>query len=125
MCECLCVAAFSAGTLSVEGKEHRETLKELLCSFERNDPKKGFSGGKKSFYSGLHIQKGTYPITKLSSSISTSINPSSILRPLSLCVDALPQAKSMSLVVVNVGHVSANAVSQPFVTSFLGGNCKK
>ena len=34
MCECLCVSAFSAGTVSVEGKEHRETLKELLCTFE-------------------------------------------------------------------------------------------
>lgn len=32
--ECLCVSAFSAGTISVEGKEHRETLKELLCTFE-------------------------------------------------------------------------------------------
>lgn len=40
--ECLCVSAFSAGTISVEGKEHRETLKELLCTFEWNDPKKGF-----------------------------------------------------------------------------------
>ena len=36
---------------------------------------------KKTFYSGFHIQKGTYPITKLPSSLSTSINPSSILRP--------------------------------------------
>lgn len=31
---CLCVSAFSTGTISVEGKEHRETLKELLCTFE-------------------------------------------------------------------------------------------
>lgn len=34
--ECLSVSvsAFSAGTISVEGKEHKETLKELLCTFE-------------------------------------------------------------------------------------------
>lgn len=63
----------------------------------------------------IHIQKGTYPITKLPSSISTSINPSSILR---LCVEALPWAKSMSSVVVNVGHVSDDTVSQPFLTTF-------
>lgn len=31
--ECLCVSAFSAGTISVEGKEHRETLKELFMYF--------------------------------------------------------------------------------------------
>lgn len=118
--ECLCVSAFSAGTISVEGKEHRETSKELLCTFEWNDLKKGFSWKKTTtFYSGFHIQKGTYPITKLPSSISTSINPSSILRPVSvLCVEALPWAKSMSLVVVNVGHVSECTVSQPFVTFF-------
>lgn len=78
---------FQLRAKNTEKKE--KTLKELLCSFERNDPKKGFSWGekkRKSSYSGLHIQKGTYPITKPSSSISTSINPSSILRPhVSVC----------------------------------------
>lgn len=99
--ECLCVAAFSAGTISAEGKEHRETLKELLCTFEWNDPKKAFFFFiKNTFHSDFYLQKGTYSITSLPPSLSASIHPASILRPVSvLCVEALPWANSMSLVV--------------------------
>lgn len=121
--ECLCVSAFSAGTISVEGKEHRETLKELLCSFEWNDPKKGFSWKKGKLF--IQASTSRRALTQLPSSLPPFLHPS--IPPLflgpRLRVDALPWAKSMSLVVVNVGHVSKNTVSQPFVTSF-GVYCK-
>lgn len=74
---------------------------------------------KNTFYSGFHIQKGTYSITKLPSSLFTSINPASILRPACvLCAEAPLWAKCMSLVVRNVGHVSEYTVSQTFVNTF-------
>lgn len=78
----------------------------------------------------LFIQASTSrrALTQLPSSLPPFLHPSIpplFLGPMSLCVDALPRAKSMSLVVVNVGHVSGNTVSQPFVTSFFGGRLQE
>lgn len=121
--ECVSVCVFlhsPQGLFQLRRKNTEKLWKSFLCTFEWNDPKKGFSWEKIKKYSGFHIQKGTYPITKLPSPISTSISPSCILRPVCVCVVCgLPWAKSMSLVVVNVGHVSEYKVSQPFVTTFL------
>lgn len=76
---------------------------------------------RKAFYKNTFIQASTSrrALTQLPSSLlSFSINPASILRPVSaLCVEALLWAKSMSLVVSYVGHVSEYTVSQSFETT--------
>lgn len=114
--ECMSVCVFLRslqGLFQLRAKNTEKLWKSFYVLLSEMILRKAFSWGKKKNI--FHIQKGTYPITELPSSISTSINPSSILR---LCVEALPWAKSMSLVVVNVGHVSDDTVSQPFVTTF-------
>lgn len=128
-CVSVCVLLHSPqGLFQLRAKNTEKLWKSFYVVLRETILRKAFHEEKKG---KVFIQASTSrrALTQLPSSLPPFLHPSIpplFLGPVSLCVDALPWAKSMSLVVVNVGHVSGNAVSQPFLTSFFGGrNCKK
>lgn len=98
-CVSVCVLLHSPqGLFQLRAKNTEKLGKSFYVLLSEMILRKAFY--KNTFYSDFYIQKGTYSITKLPSSFSASINPSSILRSATvLCVEALLWAKSMSLVV--------------------------
>lgn len=119
--ECVSVCVFlrsPQGLFQLRAKNTEKLWKSFYVVLSEMILRKAFHEKKGKLF--IQASTSRRALTQLPSSLPPFLHPS--IPPLflgpRLRVDALPWAKSMSLVVVNVGHVSKNTVSQPFVTSF-------